>query len=204
MPSCVNPGLQRAYLQIRSERSDEYVSTARISLVSSFLPSLFLGSIRVSGITNTLGGYNPIHFSDCLVVPFTGDNPATMVALSTPGDAVLSLGTSTTFLLAISPSDTPPARFTTSHLLAHPTTAGAHIAMLCYKNGSLAREKVRNEYANGDWACFNELVAATTPGNGGFWGLYFPLPEIIPPNVIGDFYFKSEDGLTAPTPVETL
>jgi len=145
-------------------------------------------------------GFHP----DCLVVPFTGDNPATMVALSTPGDAVLSLGTSTTFLLAISPSDTPPARFTTSHLLAHPTTAGAYIAMLCYKNGPLAREKVRNEYANGDWARFNELVAASTPGNGGYWGLYFPLPEIIPPNVIGNFYFKSEDDLTAPTPVETL
>jgi xylulokinase len=127
-----------------------------------------------------------------------------MVALSTPGDAVLSLGTSTTFLLAIAPSDTPPARFTTSHLLAHPTTAGAHIAMLCYKNGSLAREKVRNEHANGDWACFNELVATMPPGNDGHWGLYFPLPEIIPPNVVGNFYFKPKDGVTEPTPIETL
>jgi len=142
--------------------------------------------------------------SDCLVAPFTGDNPATMVALSTPGDAVLSLGTSTTYLLAVSPSDTPPARFTTSHLLAHPTTVGAHIAMLCYKNGSLAREKVRDDYANGDWTRFNELVAANPPGNKGYWGLYFPLPEIIPPNVVGSFYFKFEDAHTPPTPVETL
>jgi len=142
--------------------------------------------------------------SDCVVAPFTGDNPATMVALSTPGDAVLSLGTSTTLLLAISPSDTPPARFTTSHLLAHPTTSGAHIAMLCYKNGSLAREKVRDEHANEDWARFNELVATTPPGNKGYWGLYFPLPEIIPSNVVGDFYFKSEEGLTAPVHVEML
>jgi xylulokinase len=142
--------------------------------------------------------------SDCVVTPFTGDNPATMVALSTPGDAVLSLGTSTTFLLAIAPSDTPPARFTTSHLLAHPTTIGAHIAMLCYKNGSLAREKVRNEYANGDWARFNELVSAMPPGNDGYWGLYFPLPEIIPPNVVGSFYFKSKDDTATPTPIETL
>jgi xylulokinase len=125
-----------------------------------------------------------------------------MVALSTPGDAVLSLGTSTTFLLAIAPSNSPPARFTTSHLLAHPTTVGAHIAMLCYKNGSLAREKVRNEHANGDWARFNEMVATTPPGNDGYWGLYFPLPEIIPPNVVGNFYFKSEDGMTAPSPIE--
>lgn len=76
--------------------------------------------------------------------------------------------------------------------------------MLCYKNGSLAREKVRNEYANGDWARFNELVAATPAGSKGYWGLYFPLPEIIPPNVVGNFYFKSQDGVTAPAPVETL
>ena len=101
--------------------------------------------------------------SDCLFTSFTGDSPVTMVTLSTPGDAVLSLGTSTTFLLAISPSDTPPARFTTSHLLAHPTTPNAYIAILCYKNGTLAREKVRNEHAGGDWARFNKLVTTTPP-----------------------------------------
>ncbi len=127
-----------------------------------------------------------------------------MVALSTPGDAVLSLGTSTTFLLAIPPSDTKPARFTTSHLLAHPTTTDAHIAMLCYKNGALAREKVRNEYAGGDWERFSELVTAMPPGNNGFWGLYFPLPEIIPPNVVGNFYFETRDGTVAPTEVAAL
>ena len=141
---------------------------------------------------------------DCLVTSFTGDNPATMVALSTPGDAVLSLGTSTTFLLATSPSNTPPARFTTSHLLAHPTSTDAYIAMLCYKNGALAREKVRNEHASGDWARFNELVTAMPPGNNGFWGLYFPLPEIIPPNVVGNFYFEIQDGTATPTQVGAL
>jgi xylulokinase len=127
-----------------------------------------------------------------------------MVALSTPGDGVLSLGTSTAFLLAISPSNTPPARFTTSHLLAHPTTTGAHIAMLCNKNGALAREKVRNEHAGGDWARFNELVTAAPPGNNGFWGLYFPLPEIMPPNVVGNFYFDTQDGTATPTQVGAL
>jgi hypothetical protein len=55
--------------------------------------------------------------------------------------------------------------------------------MLCYKNGALAREQVRNRYAEGDWTCFNELVEQTPPGNDGHMGLYFPLPEIIPPNI---------------------
>jgi len=136
-------------------------------------------------------GFNP----DCIIAPFTGDNPATVVALSTPGDAILSLGTSTTFLLSIPPTDTPPKRFTTSHLLAHPTTDDAHIAMLCYKNGALAREQVRNHYAGQHWHTFNELVEQTPVGNNNLLGYYFPLPEIIPPNVKGDFFFSiSEDG----------
>lgn len=236
--------------KIRKERPGDYEATSRISLVSSFLPSLFLGVIAPIEASDASGmnlmdvascrwdesllrecggpdlrekigpepvlggvvlgkvaswwvdrwGFEP----DCLVTSFTGDNPATMVALSTPGDAVLSLGTSTTFLLAISPSNTPPARFTTSHLLAHPTSADAYIAMLCYKNGALAREKVRNEYAGGDWARFNEMATATPPGNNGFWGLYFPLPEIIPPNVVGNFYFETQDGTATPTQVRAL
>ncbi|KAI0272370.1 actin-like ATPase domain-containing protein [Gloeopeniophorella convolvens] len=236
--------------KIRREKPAEWEATSRVSLVSSFLPSLFLGSIAPIEISDASGmnlmnvqtfkwderlldscggpelrakigpepvpggtvlgkvaswwvtrwGFNP----DCLVAPFTGDNPATMVALSTPGDAVLSLGTSTTFLLAIPPSDTPPACFTSSHLLAHPTTIGAYIAMLCYKNGSLAREQVRDEYADRDWARFNGLVAATPPGNNGYLGLYFPLHEIIPPNVIGKFYFKGRDNSLTPFRVDAI
>ena len=64
--------------------------------------------------------------------------------------------------------------------------------------------KVRNEYANGDWARFNELVAALPPGNKGYRGLYFPLPEIIPPNVRRPVHFRSEDPQTPPIPVGDL
>ena len=138
---------------------------------------------------------------DCIIAPFTGDNPASVVTLSTLGDAVVSLGTSTTLLLDIPPpaleNPEPPHRFTTSHLLAHPTTAGASIAMLCYKNGALAREQVRKEYAEGHWHIFNEHVESGKAGNEGYMGLYFPLPEIIPPNVQGTFLFK--DGSPVPS-----
>jgi xylulokinase len=72
--------------------------------------------------------------------------------------------------------------------------------MLCYKNGALAREQVRNRYAKGDWTRFNELIEQTPPGNDGHMGLYFPLPEIIPPNIKGDFFFRAvpSDGAAAP------
>lgn len=103
----------------------------------------------------------------------------------------MSLGTSTTLLLSIPPAETAPKRFTTSHLLSHPTTQDAHIAMLCYKNGALAREQVRDQYADGHWTRFNELVEQRPVGNDGYTGFYFPLPEIIPPNVQGNFFFST-------------
>lgn len=137
-----------------------------------------------------------IHISpECIIAPFAGDNPASVVALSAPGDAVLSLGTSTTFLLSIPPADTPPKRFTSSHLLSHPTDFSGKIAMLCYKNGALAREQIRDRYAERDWTRFNELVEDTPPGNDGYFGLYFPLPEIIPPGVVGRHTFHLEGGV---------
>jgi xylulokinase len=105
----------------------------------------------------------------------------------------MSLGTSTTFLLSIPPSPTPPKRFVSSHLLSHPTEEGALIAMLCYKNGALAREKIRNEYAQSSWGKYNELVEASPPGNNKTLGFYFPLPEIIPPNVQGNFFYDISD-----------
>jgi xylulokinase len=116
-----------------------------------------------------------------------------MVFLSAPGDAILSLGTSTTFILSIPPSEIPPKRLTTSHLLAHPTTRGAYISMLCHRNGALAREQVRDCNAAGNWDRFNQLVVDSPPGNDGYIWLYFPLPEIIPPNMHGEYSFLYHD-----------
>ncbi|KAJ4469596.1 hypothetical protein J3R30DRAFT_3303976 [Lentinula aciculospora] len=228
--------------RIRRVNPKAYEATSRISLVSSFMPSVFLGRIAPIEISDASGmnvmdvltckwndklldicggpelrsklgpepvsggtslgkistfwanrwGFNP----DCIIAPFTGDNPATVVALSFPGDALLSLGTSTTFLLSIPPADIPPKRFTTSHLLSHPTTApDAQIAMLCYKNGALAREQVRDRYADYDWSKYNTLVDGETPGCDGYMGLYFPLPEIIPPGVKGEFFFRTSQSV---------
>ncbi|KAJ3999794.1 hypothetical protein F5050DRAFT_1852282 [Lentinula boryana] len=234
--------------RIRRINPKAYEATSRISLVSSFMPSLFLGRIAPIEISDASGmnlmdvltckwndqllnicggselrsklGPEPVpggtslgkistfwtnrwgFNSDCLIAPFTGDNPATVVALSFPGDALLSLGTSTTFLLSIPPADIPPKRFTTSHLLSHPTTApDAQIAMLCYKNGALAREQVRDRYADHDWSKYNSLVNSESPGCDGYMGLYFPLPEIIPPGVKGEFFFRTSPSVH---PVQVL
>ena len=226
-------------MRIRRIHPTVYDTTSRISLVSSFLASVFLGQIApidVSDVCGTnlwditgncwservltlvsggLGGLPALlnklgdvrrdgggsigkicsyfvkkyGFSEnCEVAPFTGDNPATILALPLrPLDAIVSLGTSTTFLM-ITPYYKPDPAY---HLLNHPTTMGQYMFMLCYKNGALAREKVRDSLPASDkkgdvWEDFNAAVLKTPPldmrteANRAKLGLYFYLHEIVP------------------------
>ena len=61
--------------------------------------------------------------------------------------------------------------------------------MICYCNGSLAREKIRDqlnkERANGaennnDWTLFNQAVLDDSKDDDNELGVYFPLGEIVP------------------------
>jgi xylulokinase len=54
------------------------------------------------------------------------------------------------------------------------------MTLICFKNGSLAREKIRELYGIRDWKEFGKLVASTPPGNDG--GILLPWfePEIVP------------------------
>ncbi|RAL59744.1 hypothetical protein DID88_000374 [Monilinia fructigena] len=102
--------------------------------------------------------------ADCAIVPFTGDNPATILALPLrPMDAIVSLGTSTTFLMS-TPNYVPDPAY---HFFNHPTTAGLYMFMLCYKNGGLAREKIRDALpvstTSDPWSNFNKAATETPP-----------------------------------------
>jgi xylulokinase len=250
---------RRDYLKVHRSKPEAWSNTTHISLISSFLASLFTGRIAPIEVADASGmnlmsikdlhwddeilkicggkelesklgsqpvpggtslgklsrwwvekhGFNSglIWFNlpsmhilfthsiplDCIVAPFTGDNPSSIVSLSNPGDAIISLGTSTTLLVSIPPSPTPPFCTTTSHLLAHPTTPGGYIAMLCYKNGGLTRENVRDRFSSKSWDTFNEQVKSTPVGNNGYTAFYFALPEIIPDGVKGEFFFRSDE-----------
>jgi len=64
--------------------------------------------------------------ADCQIAPFTGDNPSTLLALPLKAsDAIVSLGTSTTFLMS-TPHYIPDPSY---HFTNHPTTAGLYMAM---------------------------------------------------------------------------
>ncbi|KAL2824035.1 FGGY family of carbohydrate kinase [Aspergillus cavernicola] len=238
-------------LRFSRKYPDVYKKTSRISLVSSFLASLFLGHVAPFDISDVCGmnlwnihdgaydeelvkfcagsfgvedlkrklgdvpedgghdlgkvhryyvdryGFSP----DCTVIPSTGDNPATILALPLrPSDAMVSLGTSTTFLMSTPSYKPDPA----THFFNHPTTPGLYMFMLCYKNGGLAREQIRDAVneKKGDknpsnpWENFDKVALQTAPlgqktGSDPMkMGLFFPRPEIVPNLRSGQWRFN--------------
>ena len=110
------------------------------------------------------------------VVVWSGDNPNSLVGVgaSAPGAAVISLGTSDTVFAALESYE--PPRY--GHVFGNP--AGGFMSLVCFTNGSLAREKVRAE-CGVDWAYFdNGALAETEFGNGGKFFLPWFLPETTP------------------------
>jgi len=246
-------------MRFREKYPEAYSKTARISLVSSFLASVFIGKIapmdigdvcgadlwdipsgtwhpellalaaggsqNVAKLESQLGavakdggaslgpicsyftsryGFSPT----CQVIPFTGDNPSTILALPLrASDAIVSLGTSTTFLMS-TPHYKPDPSY---HFMNHPTTPGLYMFMLCYKNGGLAREHIRDAL-NGntptkDWSAFNRAALSTPPlgqcsaSEPMRMGLFFPRPEIVPNIKAGTwrFLYRADSDTLAPT-----
>ena len=94
-------------------------------------------------------------------------------------DIAVSLGTSDTLFLSM--QQLPEEGFTEGHILANPIASEKEfMALLCFKNGSLTRERIMKEAADGSWNIFNQLLDSTTRGNFGNIGFYFDLQEIIP------------------------
>jgi xylulokinase len=111
------------------------------------------------------------------VIAWSGDNPSSLigVGLVTPGRIAISLGTSDTLfgLLRTPQVDASGA----SHVFGAPT--GDYMALVCFTNGSLARERVRDAYGL-DWEGFARALRATPPGNRGAIMLPWFEPETTP------------------------
>ena len=116
--------------------------------------------------------------AETLATVWTGDNPASVVGLGLikPGQVAISLGTSDTFFGTMEECVTDATG--EGHVFGSP--AGGYMTLICFKNGSLAREKIRELYKIADWAKFGALVAQTPPGNNG--GILLPWfeAEIVP------------------------
>lgn len=129
----------------------------------------------------------------CRVIAFSGDNPSSLAALrlQQPNDIAISMGTSDTVFGALA---TPKPSATEGHIFGNPIDPSGYMALICYKNGSLTREWIRDRFAKGKWALFNQCLAATAPGNNGRIGFYLKEPEITPPMLkTGIWRFDASD-----------
>ncbi len=109
---------------------------------------------------------------------FTGDNPSSLIGMgaSDPGTAVVSLGTSDTVFAAMRHPRTDPQGF--GHVFGNP--AGGFMSLICFANGSLAREKIKEQLGI-DWPSFaRAILEETPPGNHGNLMLPYFVPEMTP------------------------
>ena len=117
--------------------------------------------------------------SDCAVILFSGDNPNSLAGLAVtgPNDVIISMGTSDTIFGATAKT-TPSEK--SGHVFVSPMNPHAFMVMLVRQNGSLTREKVRDQWAHGSWKKFTEMLNKTPAGNNGKIGFYIFTSEITP------------------------
>lgn len=126
------------------------------------------------------------------LIAWSGDNPNSLAGLrlQQAGDIAISMGTSYTvfgFLKEAQPSATE------GHIFVNPVDPEAFMAMICYKNGALVRDRNLEAVANGSWDQFSAHVASTPVGNNGQIGFYLYDPEITPPmHITGVRRFNAE------------
>ncbi len=153
-------------------------------LLAATAPNLCTKLLPPAAATTVKGTISPYFVAkfgfaaDCRTSLFTGDNPASLVGMgaTTPGNLVISLGTSDTLFAAMPGPKTDPNGF--GHVFGNP--AGGFMSLICFRNGSLAREALRDKLGL-DWSAFDrEALAATVGSAGNNLMLPFFGPEITP------------------------
>jgi len=152
-------------------------------IANTTAPGLLEKLPGLRAVPATEGGLSP-YFSKYGLIPgipvvtWTGDNPASLIGSGAfdRNVAVVSLGTSDTFFASINPYRIDRDRF--GHVFGLPS--GGFMCLTCFKNGSLARDRVREE-AGVDWYFFAvNAFRNTEPGNRKQWALPWFEPEITP------------------------
>uniref|UniRef100_A0A8C2Z2J6 Xylulose kinase n=1 Tax=Cyclopterus lumpus TaxID=8103 RepID=A0A8C2Z2J6_CYCLU len=205
--------------KLRQTRPQDFQNTERISLVSSFAASLFLGGYAAidysdgSGMnlldirTRTWSGIcleaTAPHLDRLLGAPV----PSTSVLGPVSSYFVQRYGFSEGCRVVAFTGDNPASlagmRLQPGDIAVSPLRPAysSPLSPLCYsvcvcvcvfKNGSLTRERIRNKSTGGSWELFSVALRDTPLGNNGHMGFYFDSVEITPP-AVGVHLFDPED-----------
>ncbi len=163
-------------LNLKTMKWDAEICSASAPELMSKLPQAVPSSTKTGTLCSYFSKYGLK--PGIPVVAWSGDNPCSLVGsgAATQGFAVVSLGTSDTFFAAMQDFKVDPNGY--GHVFGNP--AGGFMSLICFKNGSLAREKIKEQYGV-DWEFFGTTAfEKTIPGNDGDMMLPFFVPEITP------------------------
>jgi xylulokinase len=170
-------------MNIKTKEWDERALNATAPNLEEKLP-LLSNSYEIIGKISSYFiekyGFNP----DTKLVAWSGDNPNSLIGIGLikKGKVGISLGTSDTYFSYL--KELFLDLNGEGHVFGAPT--GDYMSLICYKNGSLAREKIRDKF-NLNWKDFSKVLSETPPGNNGKIMLPYFFPEIVPlvldPNV---------------------
>ncbi|MFW9817972.1 MAG: xylulokinase [Candidatus Thorarchaeota archaeon] len=163
-------------MNISKKQWDDRALEATAPNLKNKLPSLGPSQSNIGKLSSyfvTKFGFNP----NTWLVVWSGDNPNSLigVGLTEKGKAAISLGTSDTYFAYL--QDLYLDLKGEAHVFGSPT--GDYMGLICYKNGSLARERIKDKF-NLNWEEFSNLINKSPPGNNGKIMLPYFFPEIVP------------------------
>jgi xylulokinase len=160
-------------MDIRTKQWHPAALDATAPDLANKLPAL-VPSRHVIGPVSRRFGLN----ENALALVWSGDNPCSVIGLGLirEGRVAISLGTSDTYFGLMKQCRVDQRG--EGHVFVAPT--GDYMTLICFQNGSLARERVREMYGLPDWGAFAQALAATPPGNRGAILLPWFEPEIVP------------------------
>ncbi|MFX0004026.1 MAG: xylulokinase [Candidatus Hodarchaeota archaeon] len=163
-------------MNIKTKQWDDSAIKATAPNLKEKLPSLVSPTSILGKISTHFVEKFGLNQETDLIV-WSGDNPNSLigVGLIEKGKTAISLGTSDTYFSYL--HDLYLDFKGEGHVFGAPT--GQYMSLICYKNGSLAREKIKDNF-NLNWEKFSQVLKRSPPGNNGKIMLPYFFPEIVP------------------------
>uniref|UniRef100_A0A8C4E8Q3 Xylulose kinase n=1 Tax=Dicentrarchus labrax TaxID=13489 RepID=A0A8C4E8Q3_DICLA len=184
--------------KVRQTRPEDYQDAERISLVSSFAASLFLGDYAAIDYSDGSGmnllDIRTRNWSE-ICLEATSPHLDRLLGAPVPSESVLG-PVSSYFVRRYGFCESCRVVAFTGDNPASLAGMRLHVCVcMCvcsFKNGSLTRERIRNECAGASWENFSAALRDTPLGNNGNMGFYFDSMEITPP-AVGVHRFDPDD-----------